>query len=102
MDRGNISKQTHIYAKISKSNKSYKSIMFNGHIDTVPAYTMENGLQPERKKENLYGGGAVDIKGAIAAAVMFTLNRYHREFAGEVNFAGPQEQGVLQIPASGR
>lgn len=97
-----------IYARIGQSDKSYKSIMFNGHIDTVPAYTMKSAFQPEKKENNLYGRGAVDMKGAIAAMmiVMVTIKRYHPNLAGEVIFAGvideeEKAQGARHIVDSG-
>ncbi|SFD87510.1 acetylornithine deacetylase/succinyl-diaminopimelate desuccinylase [Lentibacillus persicus] len=97
-----------IYAKVGKSDKSYKRIILNGHIDTVPAYTMENAFQPKRKENDLYGRGAVDMKGAIAAMMvaMVTLKRYYPNLAGEVIFAGvideeERAEGARHIADSG-
>ena len=36
-----------------------------GHLDTVPAIS-ENQLEPDIKDGNLYGRGAVDMKGSLA------------------------------------
>ncbi|MFA1820038.1 M20 family metallopeptidase [Virgibacillus oceani] len=97
-----------VYARIGKADASYKSVMLNGHIDTVPAYTMENAFQPQRKGDNLYGRGAADMKGAIAAMMvaMVTLKKYHTNLSGEVIFAGVIDeeetvQGAKQIADAG-
>src|SRR5690554_2304103 len=42
------------------------SLMFNGHIDTVPADDLENAFNPTVRDCKLSGRGAVDIKGGVA------------------------------------
>lgn len=43
-------------------------LMFNGHIDTIPAYDMKiEPFNPVIKEGLLYGRGAADMKGAIGA-----------------------------------
>jgi succinyl-diaminopimelate desuccinylase len=54
-----------VIAKIS--GKSGPSMMFNGHIDTVPPYDMKNPFSGEIRDGRLYGRGAGDMKGPIAA-----------------------------------
>ncbi|ACB85426.1 M20 family metallopeptidase [Natranaerobius thermophilus] len=67
------------------------SLMFNGHTDTVPPYGMSiDPFKPEIKEGKLYGRGAVDMKGGIAAfmATMFALKRANIELPGGLAFAG--------------
>lgn len=47
--------------------KSDKTIMFTGHMDTVPSYGLEDIFCPKVIDEKVYGRGACDMKGAIAA-----------------------------------
>jgi acetylornithine deacetylase/succinyl-diaminopimelate desuccinylase-like protein len=43
------------------------SLMLNGHIDTVPAGNMTDAFVPIIRENELWGRGACDMKGAIAA-----------------------------------
>ncbi|MFP4647054.1 MAG: M20 family metallopeptidase [Candidatus Acetothermia bacterium] len=46
-----------------------KTLMLNGHMDTVPPGNMSGPFTPRRKNGRLYGRGAVDMKGALGAMV---------------------------------
>ncbi len=50
-----------------------RNLIFNGHIDVVPAGPRENWTtdpnMPEVREDRLYGRGACDMKGGIAAMV---------------------------------
>lgn len=78
-----------------KGNKPGKTILFDGHIDTVPV--------PDATKwkyepfaatvadEKIYGRGASDMKGALAAmlcAAAYFAQDTARNFAGEICVAG--------------
>jgi succinyl-diaminopimelate desuccinylase len=43
------------------------TLMLNAHLDTVPGYGMPNAYRPVVRDGRLYGRGAVDMKGALAA-----------------------------------
>ncbi|MFF2890647.1 M20 family metallopeptidase [Paenibacillus sp. NPDC057967] len=67
-----------------------KSLLLNGHLDTVPPYSMHNPFKATLIGDRLYGRGSVDMKGALAA-MMMTLRSIHRSgvsLAGDVIFAG--------------
>ncbi|MGM8366017.1 M20 family metallopeptidase [Virgibacillus sp. W0181] len=98
-----------VYARMGQAKNTHKSVMLNGHIDTVPAYTMNQAFKPERHDGNLYGRGAVDMKGALAAMMvsMVTLKRLNMSVDGEVIFAGvideeERAQGAKQVIDSGK
>ena len=66
------------------------SLMFNGHIDTVPAYEMEiPPFKPEVREGSLYGRGTVDMKGQLAC--MMVAMRLLRDMGvplkGDLTFA---------------
>jgi len=47
-----------------------RSLMLNGHLDTVGVAGMENPFSARIEKGRLYGRGAQDMKGGIAAALV--------------------------------
>jgi acetylornithine deacetylase/succinyl-diaminopimelate desuccinylase family protein len=47
-----------------------RSLMLNGHLDTVGVAGMKAPLSAEIKNNRLYGRGAQDMKGGIAAALL--------------------------------
>ncbi|MHB8652607.1 MAG: ArgE/DapE family deacylase [Terriglobia bacterium] len=47
-----------------------RSLMLNGHLDTVGVAGMEAPFSPRIDKGRLYGRGAQDMKGGIAAALL--------------------------------
>ena len=46
-----------------------KTLVFNGHIDTVTGANMPDAFNPKIKHGRLYGRGASDMKGGIAAMI---------------------------------
>ncbi|MBT2582815.1 M20 family metallopeptidase [Planococcus sp. ISL-109] len=67
-----------------------KTIMLNGHTDTVPALGMEDAFQPVIKLGRIYGRGALDMKGAIAAMMMslILIKRSGIKLDGKAIFTG--------------
>ena len=64
--------------------------MFNGHIDTVPAYVMDfPPFDPQERDGLLYGRGTVDMKGALACMMvaMRLLKDLQVPLRGDVLFA---------------
>ncbi len=57
-----------VIAKVKGTTGGGKSLMLNGHLDTVPAYDMDiPPFTPRVKAGRLYGRGALDMKGGLAA-----------------------------------
>lgn len=67
-----------------------KSLLLNGHLDTVPPYGMKEPFAPVRKNGRLYGRGSVDMKGALAAMMtaLAAIKRSGVSHAGDIYFAG--------------
>ncbi|GAU76244.1 M20 family metallopeptidase [Fusibacter sp. 3D3] len=78
-----------VIAKL-EGRASGKRLLLNGHLDTVPIYGMKEALTPVIKDGHLFGRGAVDMKGPIAAMItaMIALKRMNTPFEGSVQFAG--------------
>jgi len=66
-----------------------RSLVFNGHTDTVPPYGMMNAFTAVKREGRIYGRGSVDMKGALAAMMisMAALKRSGVQLAGDVIFA---------------
>jgi acetylornithine deacetylase len=47
-----------------------RSLLLNGHLDTVGVAGMEAPFEPRIEDERLYGRGAYDMKGALAAILL--------------------------------
>ena len=70
-------------------------LLFDGHMDTVPAKNAEDWttppFEPVIREGKLFGRGTSDMKGAVAAfavAAAQYLREKGRDFAGELWFAG--------------
>jgi acetylornithine deacetylase/succinyl-diaminopimelate desuccinylase len=67
-----------------------RSLAFNGHLDTVPPYTMEAPFGAALRDNRIHGRGTVDMKGPIAAMIMAML-AFHRsgiQLKGDLYFTG--------------
>jgi len=70
---------------ISKGSGSGRSIMLNGHIDTVSLGSYDgDGLTPEHRDGNLYGRGAYDMKSGIAAIMVAADAAAAQPHAGDI------------------
>lgn len=78
-DRANV-------VAVLRGDRPGPSLMFNAHLDTVPAYGMADAYRPQVRDGRLYGRGAVDMKGALAAMLrsMEILSAPDVSFAGEL------------------
>ncbi|QQK78871.1 M20 family metallopeptidase [Salicibibacter cibi] len=73
-----------------KGSSNGRSLMLNGHIDTVPPLSMESPFTPIERDGKLYGRGSADMKSGVATMVyaLIVLNRLGIELNGELVFAG--------------
>ena len=63
---------------VIKGSGDGKSLLLNGHTDTVPPYDMDiPPFTPKVEKGRLYGRGSLDMKGGLGSMVM-TLVALHR------------------------
>jgi succinyl-diaminopimelate desuccinylase len=80
------------------------SLMLNGHLDTVPAGSMENAFDLSVRDGTVWGRGACDMKGAVAAMVcaMTVMARdEHTARTGDLLFTGTvgEETGSIGVKA---
>jgi acetylornithine deacetylase/succinyl-diaminopimelate desuccinylase len=68
-----------------------RSLLLNGHLDTVPPGTsMKNPYNPDIREGLLFGRGACDMKGAVGAMIysMMLLKRNGIKLFGDLFFTG--------------
>ena len=89
-----------VYATLrgKKAKKKGRSLMFSGHIDTIPAYDMNNAFSGRIAEGKIFGRGACDVKGPMASmiAAVIALKRSGTALQGDVVFTGladEEEQG---------
>lgn len=70
---------------IAKGSGGGKSLMLNGHLDTVGTATYRgDGLAPEVRDGRLYGRGAFDMKGGVAAILVGAARAVEAGVSGDV------------------
>lgn len=67
-----------------------RTLLLCGHTDTVPPYDMQDALIPRFEGDLLYGRGASDMKGPLAAMMeaVIALKKSEITLKGDVIFAG--------------
>ena len=84
-----LEERPNVYCRL-KGSGGGATLMFNGHIDTVPAYVMDfPPFDPQERDGLLYGRGTVDMKGALACMMvaMRLLKDLQVPLRGDVLFA---------------
>ena len=66
---------------IARGSGSGKTLLLNGHMDTVGNTGMDGGWQPRIDSGRMYGRGAYDMKGGLAAC-MWAIAKAHKEDLG--------------------
>ncbi len=84
------------------------TLLLNGHIDTVPAGAMQDAFTPRIEDGVLWGRGACDMKGAVAAmaCVLAAAARGSAPLRGMLLFVGTVDEetgslGVKRLVESG-
>ncbi|MFN2420741.1 MAG: M20/M25/M40 family metallo-hydrolase, partial [Gemmatimonadota bacterium] len=76
-----------------------RSLMLNGHLDTVGVDGMERPFEPHIEEGRLYGRGAYDMKGSLAAclAAVRTLVDSGTRLAGDLVIAAVADEEDTSI-----
>ena len=74
-------------------------VLLNGHLDTVSIAGMKTPLEPILQDGRVYGRGAQDMKGGLAAAVaaLLALSRHRENWKGEVVLAAVADEEDLSL-----
>lgn len=74
-----------------------RSLMLNAHLDTVGVAGMEAPFQPRIADGRLYGRGAYDMKGSLAACMLTMAAVQSMRLAGDVIFTGVVDEEYASI-----
>lgn len=69
---------------IARGTGGGKSLMFNGHADTVGVAEMDDPFNPLIEDGKLYGRGSYDMKASLAACMISLLNAKSMNLRGDV------------------
>ena len=89
---------------IARGTGGGRTLMLNGHMDTVGVAGMTNPHQPAIKGDRLYGRGAYDMKGGLAACMVAIAEAQKRSLSGDVMFTAVMDEefaglGTIDIAA---
>lgn len=97
-----------VVGRLIGKRPGYK-VLFDGHIDTVPVGNekawQHRPFEPVIEQDRLYGRGASDMKGAVAAftaAAAFYAEDLDRDFPGEIYVAGVVHEECFEGVAARR
>src|SRR5689334_13012229 len=69
---------------VARGSGDGRTLMLCAHLDTVGVAGMTDPFAPRIEGTRLYGRGAYDMKGGLAAAMLAGANAVDRGFAGDV------------------
>jgi acetylornithine deacetylase len=69
---------------IARGRGGGRSLMLNAHLDTVGVDGMERPFEPVERDGRLYGRGAYDMKGSLAACMLAGAAAVEHRLAGDV------------------
>lgn len=74
--------------------ESNPSLLFTGHMDTVPAYDFKDAFTAKEDEEYLYGRGTCDMKGPLAAMMcaMVNIKESGTKLKGNLIFCGVADE----------
>ena len=84
---------------IARGTGGGKTLLLNGHMDTVGVAGMPDGHQPriERETGRLYGRGAYDMKGGVAACMLAIAEAQKQNLRGDAIFTGVIDEEYASI-----
>jgi acetylornithine deacetylase len=73
---------------IARGTGGGKTLLLNGHMDTVGVAGMTDGHRPRVEGGRLYGRGAYDMKGGVTACMLAIAEAKKQNLRGDVIFTG--------------
>jgi acetylornithine deacetylase len=77
---------------IARGTGGGKTLLLNGHVDTVGAAGMERPFEPVIKDGRLYGRGGYDMKGGVAACMIAIAEAKKKKLRGDVIFTAVADE----------
>ena len=90
---------------IARGSGGGRSLMLNGHVDTVGVEGMTEPHQPRVQNGRLYGRGAYDMKAGLAACMLAVKNAKQKQLRGDVILTAVMDEeyagrGTMDITSS--
>jgi acetylornithine deacetylase len=85
---------------IARGTGGGRSLMLNGHLDTVGTDAMERPFAARIDGGRLHGRGSYDMKGAVAAAMLAAADYAARPLRGDVIVAAVADEEVASLGTS--
>src|SRR5215216_4161103 len=84
---------------IARGTGGGKTLLLNGHMDTVGIAGMTDGHQPrvDPERGRLYGRGSYDMKGGVAACMLAIADARKQHLRGDVIFTGVIDEEYASI-----
>lgn len=82
---------------IARGTGGGKTLLLNGHMDTVGVAGMADGHKPVIKDGRLYGRGAYDMKGGVAACMLAISAARKQHLRGDVVFTGVIDEEYASV-----
>lgn len=82
---------------IARGTGGGKTLLLNGHLDTVGVAGMPDGHQPHIDSGRLYGRGAYDMKGGLAACMLAIAEVKKQDLRGDVIFTGVIDEEYASV-----
>jgi acetylornithine deacetylase len=82
---------------IAPGTGSGKTLLLNGHMDTVGIAGMPEAHQPRIKDGRLYGRGAYDMKGGVAACMLAVAGARKQRLRGDIIFTGVIDEEYASV-----
>jgi acetylornithine deacetylase len=82
---------------VARGSGSGRSLMLNAHMDTVGVAGMVDPFVPRLEGGRLYGRGAQDMKGSLAACMLAAVAAGHRGLSGDVIVTAVSDEEVSSV-----
>jgi acetylornithine deacetylase len=82
---------------IARGTGSGKTLLLNGHMDTVGIAGMPNAHQPVIKDGRMYGRGAYDMKSGLAACMIAVAEAKKQRLRGDVIFTAVIDEEYASV-----
>ena len=82
---------------IARGSGSGRSLMLNAHMDTVGVAGMTDPFTARIESGRLYGRGAGDMKGSLAACMLVTAEAARRGLSGDVIMTAVADEEVASV-----
>ena len=86
---------------IARGTGGGRTLMLNGHLDTVGAGGMARPFEPRVEEGRLYGRGAYDMKGGLAACMVAAAEAGRRRLRGDVLVAAVVDEEFAGLGTMG-